>query len=477
MRKKKITGIAAFILVVITLLVFTGCPLHMDALYGPKLVGDGNGNTIAIYEDKLGGNIYAQKISAEGKAGWGEKGVLLGASSREVYSFFHFDIVGDGAGGAIVAWPESNEQMRPVKHLARIDAGGKILWQHDLVSFNQLIGDGSGGCLIAYDNEIVDIVNDEIQDLTIVKINAQGEYTWTTRGITVSRQNYWPNSLHLTSDGSGGAIALWEERRGGSTHLVAQKVDAGGKMPWGEDNLLLVTNSQDIDIDEPVAVADGSGGAIFAWHRAPEGKMESGTPEWLLQDICAQKIDAAGNLLWQGGGVPLEIVKNAEMAFVHSPMLVNDGSGGAIVLWEDLRYGLASFYAQRLDSAGAIKWQAGGVKVCYIDSDASLFPRQAVSDDPGGVLFTCRFRDAGTGQRGILVQRIDSEGRAVWPGNGVTVTDGETSGHFIASDGQGGVVTGWGVSKGTFSSEKSYVQRIGADGGLRWGEEGLRLNP
>jgi hypothetical protein len=39
-------------------------------LFGLKLTGDGAGGAITLYEDKLGGNIYAQKISPDGKAAW-----------------------------------------------------------------------------------------------------------------------------------------------------------------------------------------------------------------------------------------------------------------------------------------------------------------------------------------------------------------------------------------------------------------------
>ena len=64
---------------------------------------------------------------------------------------------------------------------------------------------------------------------------------------------------------------------------------------------------------------------------------------------------------------------------------------------------------------------------------------------------------------------------SVWPGTGTPVTEQGT--HDIAYDGQGGAVIAWGSGKSTFSSEKSYVQRVSAEGKLLWGEKGIRLNP
>ncbi len=453
------------------------------------MTGDGAGSAIALYEDKLGGSVYAQKISPDGKLLWGEKDLLLDAGDSKAYSFTNLNIASDNSGGAIVAWPDlSEEQFRPASHLARIDSEGNLVWQRDFIYFNQLVSDGSSGAIIAFDYSAgIDIVGDKTQDLTLVRVDAQGDYPWGLQGVTILRKNYWPNSLEVISDGGSGAIVVWEEMRPqvGSTpqnteytwRIMAQKIDVSGNLSWGANGLLLLTNPENINIEEPSVTIDGSGGAIVAWHQYPSGRVEGGSPEWFIQDICVQRIDSSGNILWQTSGIPLEIVKTAEGASPHTPMLVSDGSGGSIILWEDLRNGLASIYAQRADPDGAMKWQAGGVQVCYVKSNASLFFRQSVSDGLGGALVTCRFKEAGTGNKGVLVQRLDSNGRAVWSSNGIMVTDSDTSGHFIFSDGQGGAIVAWGIGKGMFSSEKAYVQRVSTDSKLLWGEDGIKLNP
>ena len=103
----KFLNIIVILFLVVPLFLMTGCPQHNDSLYGVRVTGDGNGGAIAVYEATNGGNIYAQKISADGKTVWGENGVLLGNSGSQTYSYFSFNIIYDGAGGAIVAWPDS----------------------------------------------------------------------------------------------------------------------------------------------------------------------------------------------------------------------------------------------------------------------------------------------------------------------------------------------------------------------------------
>jgi type IV secretory pathway TrbL component len=72
MPKKKTTIIAVFLIsLILVCLMMTGCPQHNDSLYGAKVTGDGNGGAIAVYEATNGGNIYVQKISADGKTAWG----------------------------------------------------------------------------------------------------------------------------------------------------------------------------------------------------------------------------------------------------------------------------------------------------------------------------------------------------------------------------------------------------------------------
>lgn len=83
----------------------------------------------------------------------------------------------------------------------------------------------------------------------------------------------------------------------------------------------------------------------------PEGRIEEGSPEALLFDICVQRVDAQGKVLWAEGGVPLGITKGGGECSTN-PLIINDGAGSAIVIWEDLRKGLMNIYAQKIDADG-----------------------------------------------------------------------------------------------------------------------------
>ncbi len=449
------------------------CLVSSPQPYGPRVTGDGTGGAIAVYEDIKGGNqhdFYVQKISPEGDTLWGEKGVLIGGGYKYWDSFRDLHIVSNGYGGALVSWlaSASSEQRTYATYVVRVDAEGDILWKKEVRAVDYMINDGAEGAIIATDYSY-----DE-EALFIIKIDSDGKFLWGEDGVYMHREGYCDHTLGLASDGNGGAIFIWQEldtepglephRLKTTNYIFAQRINSQGNLSWGRDGVLLYTTPEEVNAEEPRITSDGLGGAVVVWTQVPEGIIEDGSPEALLFDIYAQRVDALGKALWADNGVPLRITKGGGVC-PSNCLVVSDGTGGAIVIWEDLRKGLMSMYAQKIDANGNIKWQPGGVEVCYIKTRASFWPRMAVSDGSGGAIVTF----------GTRAQRIDADGRTVWPDDGVIFTAGGT--HDLDSDGHGGAVIAWGRGKSMFKSERSYVQRIDSNGSLLWGEEGIRLNP
>lgn len=457
--------------------------LHYDGSYSPKAISDGTGNTIAFYEAVTsGGNrdFYVQKIDSSGEMLWGEKGVLLGNGYKQFAVLQDSSIVSDGSGGAIIAWQaRTSSQGAYVNHITRVSADGHVLWDREFARVSQLINDGAGGAIIAAD------YTSDREEVVITKVDSGGGLPWGEHGAVISIPDYQANSLNVAGDGAGGALAIWVEAIRQSMgqgqpvkttqRILAQRVSSDGSLSWAENGIVLCAPPETLDVQEPKVIGGDSGGAIVTWWQSPQGRISGDSPEALLQDICVQRVDANGNVLWQQNGIPLETVKTAGRFFpVHSPLLVSDGFGGAIIIWEDLRQGIASIYAQRVDPDGTYRWQMGGVDVCYVNSASSFVFRQIVPDGLGGAIVACRFTEAGTFKQGVLVQRLDPAGGTVWPGSGIVVAGGDTTGHFISPDGQGGAIVAWGALEG--GVEKSYMQRVDSSGKLLWGAEGIQLN-
>ncbi|HJX36881.1 MAG TPA: hypothetical protein VJ280_08010 [Dehalococcoidales bacterium] len=487
LRFEKLLILICITLIFVSLLSGSSCILfnHSDSSYTPEAVSDGAGGAIVVYEKvKSGTNreFYAQRISPDGKPLWGVTGTLIDSSQANSYSFPVFDIVSDGTGGAIIAWPDlAPDQFQSIKYVTKIDSNGGVIWTKTCDYFEEMISDGGGGAIIAFDDSAGNSGNNA--PIVVIRIDSGGNYPWGQQGVQIRHLGNWPTGLQMVSDGANGTIAVWGEMeaQAGTTtpsfqytsRIMAQRVNAEGNLSWGVNGITVCANPENVVVQEPCAAADGSGGAIVCWQQNPSGPIDNSSPLWDMQDIITQKIDSEGNILWQPGGVPLQIVKTAEEASPFTPLAIGDDSGGAIVMWEDLRSGLASIYAQKMDSNGASAWQTGGIKVIFVKSNSSNERRQIVGDGTGGAVISCIFKEAGTGKQGVIVQKLDSAGNTAWADNGVAVVTGTPTNYCLAADNHGGVLLSWGVGAG--SSEKSYIQDISSGGSLQWGN-GIRLD-
>jgi hypothetical protein len=114
-------------------------------------------------------------------------------------------------------------------------------------------------------------------------------------------------------------------------------------------------------------------------------------------------VDSSGAVQWTLDGVAICTAADYQC----DPTIVSDGSGGAIITWEDSRSGTNSdIYAQRVDSSGAVQWTLDGVAVCTAAN--SQWSPTIVSDGSGGAIIT--WYDYRSGTSDIYAQRVDYTG-------------------------------------------------------------------
>ena len=76
--------------------------------------------------------------------------------------------------------------------------------------------------------------------------------------------------------------------------------------------------------------------------------------------LFAVSLSALGGVRWNTNGVGIRTT-SANNAI--SPQITSDGSGGAIVAWQDYRDGHYDIYSQRIDAVGNPYWPADGTGV------------------------------------------------------------------------------------------------------------------
>jgi hypothetical protein len=337
-----------------------------------------------------------------------------------------------------------------------------------------------------------------------------------------------PYGLKVTGDGTGAAIAVYEETLGGNIYV--QKISPDGQTQWGDKGILLgVSNSRAYTYPNThiISVSDG---VIIGWYSYGEKdlspvfhvtKLDSaGTVLWqqnvfelggMLGDgtggvilgsklsdsyeyLCISSIDAAGNVRDPVGERVAPAVKYEGR--LHEWQMVTDGAGGAIVVWYESRYpggarpgersAVDYLCAQRIDSEGTLLWGdewGNGMDISLSPEISWIEALQVTADGAGGAVLawfqvTEVFADDGDKSQvwDFAVQKIDADGNVLWPSGGVnlgiTAAGGQptpNSASLIVADGTGGAIIGWrDFRDGTAYSKDIYAQRVDTDGNLLW---------
>ncbi|MBN2185117.1 MAG: T9SS type A sorting domain-containing protein [Candidatus Krumholzibacteriota bacterium] len=333
-------------------------------------------------------------------ARWPENGLLVKQTAE-----WHIEqiSVSDGADGVIIVWAESDTGSKNI-YAQRIDKYGSLLWQES--------------------------------------------------GVVVCDTTSTQSGMRIISDGNGGAIIIWSDKRNGFWNLYAQKINEGGKILWATYGVPITTS--ELDRSGSTVVTDRAGGAIVTWfdYRNVE------------TDIFAQRIDSGGNVLWTPEGIP--VCDAADHQFY--PSMIEDGSGGAIIVWKDDRGVDADVYAQRVNSGGLRQWITSGVVVC--SAAGNQFPSRIISDSAGGAVVL--WLDDRDGNDDLYSQRISGDGACLWAADGLAVcTYAAKQDHgMMALSDCGKIFFTWQDSRNG-SDYDIYAQLAETSGTIEWPTDGV----
>jgi hypothetical protein len=313
--------------------------------------------------------------------------------------------------------------------------------------------DGSGGTIITWQDR-----RSGKYEIYAQRMNSDGNAVWTTNGVAICTQDSNYNPI-IVSDGSGGAIIAWQSYRGSSTSdIYAQRVNSSGAVQWSANGVpvCVVVFEQ----DTIAMISDGLGGAILTWqdYRSNNG----------FADIYSQRVNPSGAMLWTANGV---IICN-QAAAQRGPKLVSDGSGGAFITWYDNRAGSYDIYTQRIGSAGAVQWTTNGVATCTMATD-QLKP-DICSDGASGVIIVWYDYRSST-DFNIYAQRQGPSGAIVWAVDGVVMNNNvayDQTDPKIVTDGMSGAIISW-TDYRTGTTADIYAQRVNSTGAVQWTATGV----
>lgn len=337
----------------------------------PSVSPDGSGGIVVAWQDESSGDVYAQHLGPAGERSGPSAGTIICSASGEQSRILSSP---DGAGGAVFVWVDRRNGSNTDIYAQRMSAAGLLLWASNGVpvttatgnqSAHCIVGDGAGGVVVVWQDTRNGFTN---TDLFAQALNGSGLPRWTVNGVSVVSQPL--NQYSPVADTSGGRIVVvWSDSRSGGTDVYAQALNQSGAAQWTAGGIP-ICNADGTQLYATL-VPDGSGGAVFAWADDRNG----------YYDIYAQRVGPDGSAHWAANGLAV----NASQGYQYLPALAPDGAGGATVVWNDNRSGSdIALYAQHIDENGSLLWESGGISVA--DTTGTQSNQVMIPDGSGGAL-------------------------------------------------------------------------------------------
>jgi hypothetical protein len=184
-------------------------------------------------------------------------------------------------------------------------------------------------------------------------------------------------------------------------------------------------------------------------------------------DIYAQRINSTGDIQWNANGIPICNANHNQ----YDPQITSDGEGGAIIVWYDFRNEIDyDIYAQRINSTGEIQWNLNGKAICT-ETGNQMKPK-IISDGLGNMIIIWHDSRSGV-DKDIYAQKINLTGEGLWTDNGTTVctASNDQVDLELTDDEEGGAIIVWRDYRNNVNND-IYAQRINSTGFNQWNANG-----
>ena len=374
-------------------------------------------------------------------------------------------IVSDGLGGAIIAWIDHRDGENDAIYAQRINSQGFTQWLQNGVPVCtvpgakqtvKMVEDGNGGAILTW----FDVRSDG--DVYAQRINNNGTIEWSIDGVAICNAQGIQFRPSIASDGAGGAIISWEDKRDFNYHgIYAQRVSSEGINLWDE-NGLVISYMPSVNCVTSNIISDNNGGAFISWADNRNGTFND--------DIFIQHVTASGEISWVSNG--RNIISASSLQ--QFPEMLLDNANGLMIAWSDNRSNVSSdIYIQKIDiDTAGFYWAANGVPICTTSSSEDR--HKMVTDGAGGAILTWE-RHTASG-RDVYAQKIDSAGQTVWVQDGIVICDAISDQILpsIISDGNGGAIIVWQDFR--LFGWDIYAQKVNSSGEIEWTNNGIIIS-
>ena len=431
----------------------------------PKTASTPDDGLYVGWFDLAAGNydVYLQLLDDRGDEQWAHNGILVSNHPQNSW-LVDWDLIADSQGNCVLTFVDARYGGDWDVLAYKVSPTGEMLWGDDGISIsfnddfetNPRVTEASDGDFVFAWSRSPDAGDGKIM---MQRLAPDGTLRFAAGGIPVAGQpGENPGFSSIVAAADGAVIVSW--LRDISTfmsdrHLRARKFSSLGDPLWISPVEVYNATSVPLGYD-PKLYSDGEGGALLLWHASPPGS---------LFIVLVQHLDGAGTELFPHNGQSASGVTNRHHI---DPCLAHDQSTGEIYLFWNERnssQGQRGIYGQKLDAAGNLQWGGGGRELRPVDDVIEDYPRCVAAEGGAMVFFTASPASMPINEQ-LFGARVDSDGAFVWPGEFIDVSVVVSSKARLPL-----VVDGGGEAKIVWEDDRNgsvdlFGQNINPDGSL-----------
>ena len=223
-------------------------------------------------------DIYVQNLNAAGTRLWHDSGSYEGIPVCNAVKAQNNATIIHTGGKISIAWSDKRNDQYDI-YAQLLETNGDVAWS---TVNGKLICNASGDqtvpelCAVANNGVIVAWQDARVSavyaDIYAQRMNVGGTRIWAANGVPVVTSENWAGYPKMVSDDANGAIISWMDNRNTHYDIYSQHIDSNGNPAWNSGGYPLCNASQHQYWHS--IVTDGSGGAITLWQDSRSGASD-----------------------------------------------------------------------------------------------------------------------------------------------------------------------------------------------------------
>ncbi len=326
----------------------------------PKIATTSTGVTYVAWFDNTSGNydVRLQCLLPNGVESWPHNGILV-SSNPQSTSLVDWDLIADSAGNAVVTFTDTR-------------AGSDL-------------------------------------DVYAYRIDKTGAFLWGPNGVTLSADNDYEPNPRVCEATDGDFVFVWSRFPNvGDGKIVMQRLDPNGVPRFVANGINIAGDPGESPGFCEIVPAE-NGCVIVSWVRDVKTFASP-------RHLRARKFLPSGGPVWFNY---TSVFDALSLPIAYQPKMVEDGIGGAVIVWHRALGNLYNSFVQHLGGGGTELLPHNGVSVSTNATNNHLDPTFTFDPATNETIVFWNERNSAQSQWGIYGQRFASNGQRLWGATGI----------------------------------------------------------